>query len=209
MISYESLLQILAASLGIIGAILVHHYQVRQEIKMRVAMERFERKAGVYRKLMQTLYRLVDFSMFFGEEMNWRTTRQLYGELVLVGSPDVIVSFNNFVKEWDPRKPGTDKLYFDVFYSIHQDLYHEALPPGSIKIINPPKPVIDFLEQQSKWTSQILAQGIRDWKELSEVDERSLSAKIGIPGDVLTRLKAIASDEVRREEERKKFFGEA
>jgi hypothetical protein len=172
-------------------------------------MERFERKTGVYRKLMQAIYRLVDFSMFFGEEMNWRITRQLYGELVLVGSPDVIVSFNNFAKEWDPRKPEMDRLYFDVFYSIHQDLYHEALPPGSIKIINPPKPVIDFLEQQSKWTAQILAQGIKDWKELSKVDERSLSTKIGIPGDILTRLKAIASDEVRREEERKKFFGEA
>jgi hypothetical protein len=30
-----------------------------------------------------------------------------------------------------------------------------------------------------------------------------------MPGDVLSRLKAIASHEVRREEERKKFFGEA
>lgn len=198
----------MVAVLGAITSILVHHYQVRQEIKMRVTMERFERKAGVYRKLMQTMYRLIDFSVFFGEEVNWRITRQLYGELALVGSPGVLVSLNKFMKEWDPRKTGMDKLYFDVFYSIHEDLYGEALPAGSIKVIQGPKPDLDFLEQHPTCLVELRAQGITDWKKLSEADEGSLAAKTAIPRDVLSQLKVIASNEVRREEERKKYFPE-
>jgi len=49
---YDYLPQIVVASVRTSGAITLH-YRVRYEIKMRIAMERFERKAAVYLKLMK------------------------------------------------------------------------------------------------------------------------------------------------------------
>ena len=201
---FVTLIPITVAVIGALAALVVHHYQVRQEIKMRIATERFERKKQAYRKVIETMNNLIDFAFRLGQPVNWRITRQLYSELVLVGSPDVISRFNKFMKELD--KSQNDNLILDVWYAMHQDLYGESLPAGSIKFIEPGKPLLDLMQEVSPWWPQIRQEGIQDWNDLAKIDEKTHSRKIGAPEDLLARLKKTAADEVQREEERVRFF---
>jgi hypothetical protein len=199
-----TLIPIMVAIIGALATLLVHHYQVQQEIKMRIATERFERKKQAYRRVIATMNNMIDFAFRLGQPVNWRIARQSYSELVLVGSPNVISRFNEFMKEFD--KPQSDNLILDVWYAMHQDLYGESLPPGSIKFLEPGKPLLDLMQEASSWWPQIRQEGIQDWNDLEKIDEKALSKKIGAPEDLLARLKKAAADEVQREEQRVRFF---
>lgn len=202
--AFGTLIPVIVAIIGAIAALLIHHYQVRQEIKMRIATERFERKKEACRRVIETMNALIDFMFRLGQPVNWRIAREIYSELVLVGSPDVISRFNKFMKEYD--KSQNDNLILDVWYAMHRDLYGESLPSGSIKFIEPPRSVLDIMQEASPSWSRIMQEGIRGWDDLARIDEKSLSRKIGVAEDLLVRLKATALDEVRREEEKVKLF---
>jgi hypothetical protein len=104
------------------------------------------------------------------------------------------------------RDQEKDKLILDVWYSMHKDLYGEDLQEGSIKFVQAPKPILDWLQEMSVWWPRLRQEGIDDWKDLSGIDALSVSAKTGIPREVLSRAKSIATEELRREEECRRFF---
>jgi len=199
-----TLIPIIVAAISAVVALLVHHSKVRQEIKMRIATERFERKQQAYRRVIETMNNLIDFAFRLGQPVNWRISRQLYSELILVGSPDVISRFNKFMSEFD--KSQNENLILDVWYAMHRDLYGESLPPGSIKFIEPGKPLLDLMREASPYWPRIQQEGIQNWTDLAKIDETALSRKLGVSEDLLARLKKAANDEVRREKERAKFF---
>lgn len=202
----EVIIQIITASIGatLSGIILltIHHRKVKQELDIHRQKDEFDRKQKIYRMVLQHISRLLDQSHLLGSEVNWRITRQIYEELLIVGSPKVIKIYNNFILNLDKieGKVEHDKLK-ELWNVIREDLYGTGLAEDEMHVISPSLETISALDIYHNNSAALKALNINNIESISRMDIDDVTIKSNIDKEKLKLLKNMAINELRFEEE--------
>lgn len=202
---------IIAASLGAIitGIVLlhIHHSRVKQEIDLQRKKELFEKKQKAYRSILRQVNSLLDFSAYLGPNPNWRITRDIYNQLILVASRPVLESYFDSIKrmnELDDTKLA-DALK-SLLRTIREDLYGEKIEDDQIKMHNPPTNTMRALEIYGKQPEKLKQLGLESYDSLASMDIAAVNKSTGIPLEELGFLKAISEKEASFIKEFKQFI---
>lgn len=118
---------IIIAAGSIIGIIITQYLRVKKEIELRREIEVFDRKQDLYRKILDQINQLMDYSYYLGRDMNWKISRKIYDELLLIGSEEVIEYFPELHKEMSNKDSTIEEHLYNVRNAIRKDLYFKEL----------------------------------------------------------------------------------
>lgn len=200
---------IITAAGSIIGVIYAQYSKVKQEMRLRREVELFDRKQKAYRTIMNLILRLYDHSYFIGSEINWKTIRHVYNEIMLVGSLEVAKIANKMIIEsHDLASEKKHELIKNLWGAIRNDLYKQSIPTSEMHIISPSQETVDALKiydtHASTLSNSII--GITTIRQLSEMDVGSIHRITNIDTADLTKIKDMAVRELRYEKELREFL---
>jgi hypothetical protein len=200
---------ILTVAGSIIGIFFAHHLKVSREIAIRRKIELFDRKQKAYRNILKTLSKMQDHSYFIGTRINWKITRHMYDEIILVGSKEVVEKTNDLLLDNSPDSQETDKKMKNLWNAIRKDLYGEEIPFNQMHVIKPDDKTITALEVYHKYSAQLKILGIDTPEKASEMDIEKVNNETQIDKNNLNLIKKMTNKELEYEQELKRFLENA
>jgi len=204
------MLQIIIASVGatISGIILllIHHARVKQELEIHRQLELFDRKQDLYRKILDQINQMMDYSYFLGQDMNWKISRKIYDELLLIGSEDVIDYFHEFHKEMSKIDKKIDEHLYNIRNAIRKDLYSKELKRKSSRVTQMGKKSQRVLEKYENELKTLQDNGYDNFEKLSKIDIKKLHDEYKIPEESLKDIKEMAMAQNSIDEEFSKYY---
>lgn len=197
---------ILTVAGSIIGIFFAHHLKVSREIAIRRKIELFDRKQKAYRDILKILSKMKDHSYFIGTRINWKITRYMYDEIILIGSKDVVEKTNDLLLDTSPDSQGTDKKMKNLWNAIRKDLYGEEIPLDQMHMIRPDDETRTALELYHKNSAQLKISGINTPEEASEMDIEKVNNETQIDKNDLDLIKKMTKKELEYENELKQFL---
>jgi len=206
----EWILQIIGISVAstISGIILLytHHKKVKQELKIHGKKEEFDRKQKVYRTMLRNVSELLDFVQNLGSSVNWRIGREIYNELILIGSPAVIDAHNNLTRTYDKATDAeATAMIKKLWIAVREDLYDETLKDEQVRFFRPSSSTTKAFEIYAKYAEKLKLLGIESYESLAEMNVEDTYSKTGISKGELESLKKCGVKELYLEQEWKKF----
>jgi hypothetical protein len=187
-------LQIIIASVGatISGAILllIHHSRVKQELEIHRKRELFDRKQKTYRLLMRDVFRDLDYVTNLGRPKNWRVTRDVYNELLLIGGKEVIDAYNEYIKKYDQLDDVQgSQMVKNLAIVIRKDLYGEIISSEQVKFMAPSRKSRHAIEIYAKNHEKLSQFGFDTFELFVNMDIEDIHSKTGISREELKELK--------------------
>lgn len=207
---YEIIVGIFGATISGIILIHLHHRKVKQELEIHRKKDEFDRKQKIYKTILRHISRLIDHSHLLGKEVNWRITRQIYEELLIIGSPKVIETYNNFILNLNEisGKEEEHEKQKELWNVIRKDLYDVGLKNEEMHVISPPSETITKLDIYHNNAKKLKTLGITNLEKVSEMDVKEVSTNLGIEFKELESLKNMAIKEIQFENELKDLMKE-
>ena len=200
----EGIYQIAAAAIGatISGIILlqIHHSKVKQELDLHRQKDIFDRKQRIYRTILSHVDQIIDYSQYYGVDLNWKISRLTYEELLLIGTEKVIKAFHEFHKEYSKRDANPQTLK-KLYNAIREDLHEETLSEKEIRVMVPGKKTLKALEILDKHYNILRPLGLENLSKLSQINVEEIHSKTGIIKDDLEKIKDMAIKENRHDDE--------
>jgi len=181
--------------------LLIHHFRVKQELKIHREKEVFERKQIMYRNLVNYFLKLLDLkSNPTHDKGNWRIGNYLYTELLLVGGKSVIDAFTIHLKaklaERDNDVEHTNKIK-DILIGIRNDLYHHKLNRDDINFIQPTSEANEALKIIEDNYSDFEKFDSTTLEKASKINVEQMVRETSIPKNKLEFLKKTALHEMK------------
>lgn len=191
---------------SIIGVIYAQYSKIKQEMKLRREVELFDRKQKAYRAIMNLISKLSDHSYLIGSEVNWKITRNVYNEIMLVGSPEVVKITNTMlIESHDLPSEKEHDLIKRLWDAIRNDLYKQSIPLNEMHVITPSQETVDALKIYHDHASELWEMNITTIKQLSEMNIEEARRLTNMNIDDLTKIKDMAIRELKYEKELEEF----